>query len=1413
LHRIFDFLSYLSNCNPLYENIQIGETNLAQYPIDDMLPGIDNRVVVNQVPNPSEMFEEETAAFEPHPASALNRMEAGTSTSQRETVHIENVGLYDANAENTPARFLKASALRQLALAERPSLLAIPRSGQALSEYSNPALFPMMFPTLFPLGVAGFDDPTRRTPIAFRNQVEYFLDLADPAFRRHRSFVFVALNIWQRRLSHLHTSLAIRKPRYAHVAPKIATLKPEIIERVAKHVENEREISTLCSEEKNVFTLVKELTTISAHIPGSSAAKLTDRNNVHAYFGYFGMPLFYLTTNPNASHSPVFQCIYGDELVDITKRFPDLVNSLERRIRLASDAAAGEEFFSFSIECLLQHLLGWDAEKKRSKSGGGILGKIRAYYGVAEFTDRGQLHAHFLLWLDGALNPREIHEKMKKDPDWQNTFFEYIEDVIRHQVPDVPGAVDPEFEPRTQAAPDPSDATFDAEFLPEVKKCAEALQRHSTPCHKVCFKYGAQECRFGFPHDVVEKSTFNAETNSIKLKALDPMINWFNPWMSVFCRVNHDLKLILSGRSAKAAMIYITKYITKDDEQMHEVLSLFSKSLAAKGELDENDRLMKTRVYLQSCLAAQIRNRKVHAQQAIRYLRNKGDSIRSHEMVPMLSYALIAHVRSTIRSPALQTGSDAGVQSITSTTNSEQSKELSMEDEDDAVVMDDEDADDVDHILHRVAVDEDGTLQHTDQVEDYLHRDLTLSSVCFYDFVRCYKKVKRTTCADTLADQQFALLDLHSDAATHVLSERINPKLSRPSTELIPRVIGHKIPRRQEDDDDYALFMLAHFMPFSFSHPLNLEVGLWATFQHGMSVKDTDTLPKWLRFSQRAKRVMQNWDEIHECEDAAEEERRLKRQRIARKARAYTRDVQEQLPPEYFTDPSLIKSIDEGLAATLDPKTAFTLASLCGANWLSAYGAQHTHTARAEYTISEPFAEQLTFQKTWAAQIRAAKASRGNERRCLLDPSCHTVAEQEVSSKVLSAQDLLMLSAECDAHETEAVQLPQQVVPRNWTDVLTDIQQGFRLNQRQKWCFEICADRFQSLLTCQHGRSANRPPNSPSSLPLRFLMTGPGGTGKTYTIAAFQELMWRFNCAHLLRFLAPTGATAVNLPDGQTIHKACGIQVFDDSKSGRHALRLSITPEKKAELRAEWKGVQFLLVDEVSMVGADLLGDLDLTLRCVCEVDDWFGGINVIFAGDFFQLPPVSATPLYRPISKFSKDGRHKQSGDEARSRHGRIAWKQVDTVVELTEQKRMESDPEYAKAVLHLRVHDDLTREDIALFNSRVIKSHEHPNGVDLAHQRFQHMVAIVEWNKTRSTLNSAKAVAATTGPDAPDLVSCMARHSIGRSDVAQEIEPICCQHESSILPAELLLYIGAPVVLKVCRSMLGCGLLMNTP
>ena len=101
------------------------------------------------------------------------------------------------------------------------------------------------------------------------------------------------------------------------------------------------------------------------------------------------------------------------------------------------------------------------------------------------------------------------------------------------------------------------------------------------------------------------------------------------------------------------------------------------------------------------------------------------------------------------------------------------------------------------------------------------------------------------------------------------------------------------------------------------------------------------------------------------------------------------------------------------------------------------------------------------------------------------------------------------------------------------------------------------------------------------------------------------------------------------------------------------------------------------------MVSQELLCEIDIVLRDVASCpNEWFGGVNLIFAGDFYQHKPVKQHALYSPIpSKPNKI--YTQMEDVAR--YGRLVWKSVDTVVELTEQKHMQEDPEYAQACQHL--------------------------------------------------------------------------------------------------------------------------------
>ncbi len=66
-----------------------------------------------------------------------------------------------------------------------------------------------------------------------------------------------------------------------------------------------------------------------------------------------------------------------------------------------------------------------------------------------------------------------------------------------------------------------------------------------------------------------------------------------------------------------------------------------------------------------------------------------------------------------------------------------------------------------------------------------------------------------------------------------------------------------------------------------------------------------------------------------------------------------------------------------------------------------------------------------------------------------------------------------------------------------------------------------------------------------------------------------------------------------------------------------------ISVRNRTLLRDEWRLVKVLFIDEVSLLSEQLICEIDHALRYATEKpDEWFGGITIIFAGDFFSISP-----------------------------------------------------------------------------------------------------------------------------------------------------------------------------------------------
>lgn len=125
-----------------------------------------------------------------------------------------------------------------------------------------------------------------------------------------------------------------------------------------------------------------------------------------------------------------------------------------------------------------------------------------------------------------------------------------------------------------------------------------------------------------------------------------------------------------------------------------------------------------------------------------------------------------------------------------------------------------------------------------------------------------------------------------------------------------------------------------------------------------------------------------------------------------------------------------------------------------------------------------------------------------------------------------------------------------------------------------------------------------------------LFLTGRAGTGKS----TFLNYI-RANLAKNFVVLSPTGIAAVNI-GGQTIHSFCNFNPNTDLEKARKKGKR----QKKSKLI---KKLEMLVIDEISMVRADLLDMLDAFLREAKQNIKPFGGLQMVFIGDLYQLPPV----------------------------------------------------------------------------------------------------------------------------------------------------------------------------------------------
>lgn len=143
-----------------------------------------------------------------------------------------------------------------------------------------------------------------------------------------------------------------------------------------------------------------------------------------------------------------------------------------------------------------------------------------------------------------------------------------------------------------------------------------------------------------------------------------------------------------------------------------------------------------------------------------------------------------------------------------------------------------------------------------------------------------------------------------------------------------------------------------------------------------------------------------------------------------------------------------------------------------------------------------------------------------------------------------------------------------------------------------------------------------------------LFITGGAGVGKSYCLRGIVKTL--ADAGRKVALTATTGIAAVTI-GGVTIHSFSGLGRAEQSDHEIQRIGLSV------KARSHWNALDVLIIDEISMMCPSFFVKLDMLCRVARNAQEPFGGLQCIFVGDFFQLPPVRQQQKQHQPSKTTK--------------------------------------------------------------------------------------------------------------------------------------------------------------------------------
>jgi hypothetical protein len=249
-----------------------------------------------------------------------------------------------------------------------------------------------------------------------------------------------------------------------------------------------------------------------------------------------------------------------------------------------------------------------------------------------------------------------------------------------------------------------------------------------------------------------------------------------------------------------------------------------------------------------------------------------------------------------------------------------------------------------------------------------------------------------------------------------------------------------------------------------------------------------------------------------------------------------------------------------------------------------------------------------------------------------------------------------------------------------------------------------------------------------STKPFYIFCSGGAGTGKSHVIRAIVHMANRELRRSgdnpddiVVQLSAPTGTAAYNI-NGSTLHSLFLLNAHSRCRSS------VLSADKLATLRNKFSALKILIIDEISMVGANLLVQVHERLAAIAGVPSStaFAAVSILAVGDLQQLSPVCEPAIYKsPSDNYYALAR---------------MWMSNFSLFELTETMRQKGDSQFADLLGRLRIGRH-TASDISLLKTRQLAVDD-PSSTSCSLRIFSLNVDVDQYNNTQIDTLQTEAV-----------------------------------------------------------------------